>query len=114
MPAKMHKGRGALSRCEGRFSTRPVEYSDEEAASRSSIRPETVVRAMQEALEGGFGNPSSRHRLGIAAREADRRHSSNYVMANITPDVFMEHGCSRRPDALPQKSLWKIKEPTWH
>jgi DNA repair photolyase len=47
MPVQSHKGRGAVSRKDGRFTTRPVEYDDEEAARRDSIAPETVVKAMQ-------------------------------------------------------------------
>jgi DNA repair photolyase len=42
-----HKGRGAVSRREGRFATQPVEFDDEEAARRSEARPETVLKAMQ-------------------------------------------------------------------
>jgi DNA repair photolyase len=42
-----HKGRGAISRPEGRFDNRPVEFSAEEAARRDAARPETVVTAMQ-------------------------------------------------------------------
>ena len=30
-----HKGRGAISRPEGRFESRPVEYDDREAARRA-------------------------------------------------------------------------------
>jgi len=47
MPARPHKGRGAISHLEGRFSTRPVEYSEEEVARRNSAVPETVLTAMQ-------------------------------------------------------------------
>ena len=47
MPARPHKGRGAVSRAEGRFATRPVEFDDEEAAERSASAPETIVKAMQ-------------------------------------------------------------------
>ena len=47
MPAKAHKGRGAVSRVDGRFTTRPVEYSDEESALRDSSAPQTVLTAMQ-------------------------------------------------------------------
>lgn len=47
MPAYPHKGRGAVSRREGRFATRPVEFSDEETAQRADKAPETVLRAMR-------------------------------------------------------------------
>jgi DNA repair photolyase len=42
-----HKGRGAISRPQGRFESRPVEYDDCEAAQRASTAPETVLTAMQ-------------------------------------------------------------------
>ncbi len=41
-----HKGRGAVSAPHNRFSTRPVDYDDAEAAARAEIAPETVLRAM--------------------------------------------------------------------
>jgi len=47
MPPRPHKGRGAISRREGRFATRPVEYSEQELARRDADRPETVLTAMQ-------------------------------------------------------------------
>ncbi len=47
MPTRPHKGRGAISRSEGRFATRPVEFSDEEASVRAAAVPETVLAAMQ-------------------------------------------------------------------
>lgn len=47
MSLRPHKGRGAVSRREGRFSSRPVEFDPEEAARRGEMRPETVLRAMQ-------------------------------------------------------------------
>jgi DNA repair photolyase len=47
MSARHHKGRGAASRRHGRFITRPVEYDDAEAARRSELAPETVLKAMQ-------------------------------------------------------------------
>ena len=47
MPVRSHKGRGAVSSKDGRFTTRPVEYDEEEAARRDSVAPETVVKAMQ-------------------------------------------------------------------
>lgn len=47
MPARPHKGRGAVSRLEGRFATRPVELSDEESALRRGSAPTTTITAMQ-------------------------------------------------------------------
>jgi len=47
MSAGPHKGRGAVSCQEGRFATRPVEFSVEEAALREAEAPETVLTAMQ-------------------------------------------------------------------
>jgi DNA repair photolyase len=47
MPARAHKGRGAVSRREGRFAKRPVEFSDEEASHRAERPPETVLTAMR-------------------------------------------------------------------
>jgi DNA repair photolyase len=47
MSARPHKGRGAISRHEGRFTTRAVEFSAEEAAARSATAPETVLTAMR-------------------------------------------------------------------
>jgi len=47
MSVRPHKGRGAVSRREGRFASRPVEFDDEEAARRDSEAPETVLKAMQ-------------------------------------------------------------------
>jgi len=47
MPPAPHKGRGALSRRDGRFVQRPVEYSEAEANNRSERHPETVLTAMR-------------------------------------------------------------------
>ncbi len=47
MPAHPHKGRGAVSRNEGRFDGRPVELDPEEAARRDAVAPETVLTAMR-------------------------------------------------------------------
>lgn len=46
MPSQGHKGRGAISSPEGRFSKRPVNFDDEEAHARALRAPETVLRAM--------------------------------------------------------------------
>ncbi len=45
-PAKGHKGRGAISAPDGRFSTRPVDFDDEEAHARAQQAPATTIRAM--------------------------------------------------------------------
>lgn len=47
MPAQAHKGRGAISRTQGRFATRSVEFSDAEASVRAAQVPETVLTAMR-------------------------------------------------------------------
>jgi DNA repair photolyase len=47
MAARPHKGRGAVSSPEGRFSTQTVELDADEAHDRSNSSPETVLRAMQ-------------------------------------------------------------------
>jgi len=46
MPTQGHKGRGALSSPENRFTTRPVDIDDDEAHARAQQAPETVIRAM--------------------------------------------------------------------
>jgi DNA repair photolyase len=45
--ASPHKGRGAVSRQDGRFTRRPVEYIDVEAARRDAVAPATIVKAMK-------------------------------------------------------------------
>jgi DNA repair photolyase len=47
MPVRHHKGRGAVSDREGRFTTRPVEFDAEEAHERSLATPATELRAMR-------------------------------------------------------------------
>ena len=47
MPLRPHKGRGAISRQDGRFASRPVEFLEEEAAARSETAPKTVLKAMK-------------------------------------------------------------------
>jgi len=47
MPARHHKGRGAVSDREGRFATRPVEFDAEEAHERARKAPATELRAMR-------------------------------------------------------------------
>ncbi len=49
MSSRPHKGRGAVSRRDGRFVTRPVEFSEAEANSRAAQTPETVLTAMRRA-----------------------------------------------------------------
>ncbi len=46
MPVRGHKGRGAISAPEGRFTNRPVELDEEELHARAEFAPETVLRAM--------------------------------------------------------------------
>jgi DNA repair photolyase len=47
MSARPHKGRGAISRLDGRFATQSVEFDADEAELRSTVAPETVLTAMQ-------------------------------------------------------------------
>ena len=47
MSVRPHKGRGAISRLDGRFATQAVEFDAEEAALRNAVAPETVLTAMQ-------------------------------------------------------------------
>jgi DNA repair photolyase len=47
MSARPHKGRGAISSQEGRFTSRPVEFDAEEAARRNAAIPETILKAMK-------------------------------------------------------------------
>lgn len=47
MPPHPHKGRGAISRQDGRFVKAPVEFDPEEAAQRDAAKPETVLTAMR-------------------------------------------------------------------
>ena len=47
MRSNPHKGRGAVSRRDGRFTVRPVEFDEDEAAQRAAGAPETVLTAMQ-------------------------------------------------------------------
>ncbi|NIL95092.1 MAG: PA0069 family radical SAM protein [Woeseiaceae bacterium] len=47
MSLRPHKGRGAVSRQDGRFTARPVEFTEEEAARRAAAAPETVLKPMQ-------------------------------------------------------------------
>ena len=47
MSLRPHKGRGAVSRHDGRFATRPVEFSEAEANRQAEQTPETVLTAMR-------------------------------------------------------------------
>ena len=47
MPIRLHKGRGAVSDREGRFTVRPVEFEPEEVHERSQSSPTTEVRSMR-------------------------------------------------------------------
>lgn len=47
MSVRPHKGRGAVSRLDGRFVSRPIKLNDEEAALRAGEAPETILKAMQ-------------------------------------------------------------------
>jgi len=47
MPARHHKGRGAVSELDGRFVTRPVELDADVAHERSEQVPETQLTAMR-------------------------------------------------------------------
>lgn len=76
MSPRPHKGRGAISRPDGRFAARPIEFSAEEAALREATAPETVLTAM---------------------------HAGKIISSNTSPDVPFdqsinpyqgcEHGC---------------------
>ena len=46
MPTQGHKGRGAISSPDNRFTTRPVEIDDDEAHARAQQAPATILRAM--------------------------------------------------------------------
>jgi DNA repair photolyase len=47
MAATPHKGRGAVTATDGRFSVQTTEFDAAEAEQRSATAPETVLRAMQ-------------------------------------------------------------------
>jgi len=47
MATHAHKGRGAVSGRDGRFTTRPVELEPEIADERAKAKPETVLRSMR-------------------------------------------------------------------
>ena len=47
MSVRPHKGRGAISRRDGRFVTRPVDFSEAEANRRAEQAPETTLTAMR-------------------------------------------------------------------
>jgi DNA repair photolyase len=72
----VHKGRGAVSRRDGRFTTRPVEYDDEELHHRNELAPSTVLTAMN-------------------ARSIIAHNTSPDIPFNqsINPYQGCEHGC---------------------
>ena len=71
-----HKGRGALSRKDGRFETRPVELDEAVAYEDSLSRPQTVLRAMR------------------AGRIVSRNASPDVPFdRSINPYQGCEHGC---------------------
>lgn len=76
MPTHAHKGRGALSSRDGRFSTRPIEFDAEIAQERAAKRPETVLTAMR------------------AGRIISRNDSPDIPFdQSINPYMGCEHGC---------------------
>ena len=76
MPPTVQKGRGAVSRRDGRFETRPVELDDEETARRAGVAPETVLTAM------------------TAGRIISRNTSPDVPFdQSINPYQGCEHGC---------------------
>ncbi len=76
MPINVHKGRGAVSRRDGRFETRPVALTDEEAANVNARAPETMLTAMR------------------AGRIIARNESPDVPFdRSINPYQGCEHGC---------------------
>lgn len=76
MPAHGHKGRGAISSPDGRFSTRLVDLDEEETHARAQQAPETVIRAMP------------------AGRIISRNTSPDVPFdRSINPYQGCEHGC---------------------
>ncbi len=76
MPTQGHKGRGALSSPENRFTTRPVDIDDDEAHARAQQAPETVIRAMP------------------AGRIISSNNSPDVPFdRSINPYLGCEHGC---------------------
>ncbi|MDH3576514.1 MAG: PA0069 family radical SAM protein [Gammaproteobacteria bacterium] len=76
MPTQGHKGRGAVSSPENRFTTRPVDIDDDEAYARAHRAPETVIRAMP------------------AGRIISSNNSPDVPFdRSINPYLGCEHGC---------------------
>jgi DNA repair photolyase len=71
-----HKGRGAVSRRDGRFETRPVEFEAEEAFAREGDAPRTTLTAMP-------------------ARSIIAKNSSPDIPFNLSINPYQgcEHGC---------------------
>ena len=75
-PTAHHKGRGALSRRDGRFETRPVELDDAVAHERTLSAPQTVLKPMR------------------AGRIVSRNASPDVPFdRSINPYQGCEHGC---------------------
>lgn len=76
MPARGHKGRGAISSPDGRFVSHAIDLDEAEAHARSQCAPETTVRAMP-------------------AKTIISRNSSPDVPfdLSINPYQGCEHGC---------------------
>ncbi|MBT8089956.1 MAG: PA0069 family radical SAM protein [Gammaproteobacteria bacterium] len=76
MPAQGHKGRGAISSPDNRFTTRPVDIDEDEAHARAQRAPETVIRAMP------------------AGRIISSNNSPDVPFdRSINPYLGCEHGC---------------------
>lgn len=76
MATNPHKGRGAVSTPDGRFSVRQTEFAADEADARAQKTPETVVRAMP------------------AGRIISRNNSPDVPFdRSINPYQGCEHGC---------------------
>lgn len=76
MPTQGHKGRGAISSPDSRFTTRPVDVDEDEAHARAQQAPETVVRAMP------------------AGRIISSNNSPDVPFdRSINPYLGCEHGC---------------------
>ncbi|HEY9855411.1 MAG TPA: aminotransferase class V-fold PLP-dependent enzyme, partial [Stenomitos sp.] len=71
-------------------------------AATTPVRPE-AIRAMQDALERAWGNPSSAHEAGHAAREAlDRARAQVALLVGASPEevVFTSGGTEANNLAL--------------
>jgi DNA repair photolyase len=76
MPTEGHKGRGAISSPDNRFTTRPVDLDDDVAHARAQRVPETTIRAMP------------------AGRIISSNNSPDVPFdRSINPYLGCEHGC---------------------